>query len=68
MVPEALEVLYEPVRQHPPGDRPVILYCGNGMQAGGFAAKAREAGAKEVYVLQGGVAAWQEANLPLERG
>ncbi len=56
------------IKQHPPGERPVILYCANGMQAGGFATKAREAGAKEVYVLQGGVAAWQEASLPLERG
>jgi len=46
---------------------PVILACQWGNQAPQAAAVLGKAGHTEVYVLRGGMSAWQEAGLPLER-
>lgn len=49
-------------------DRPVVIVCRNGMTAGGAAKRLLKAGFTRVYVLGGGVAQWQSAELPLARG
>ncbi len=46
----------------------VLLYCQSGMQCGEVAEKLRKAGFAEVYCLKGGLASWQQDQLPLERG
>jgi rhodanese-related sulfurtransferase len=46
-------------------DKPVIVVCANGKMAGRAAADLRSRGLAEVYVLNGGLAAWREAGLPL---
>lgn len=46
---------------------PVILACQWGNQAPQAAAALGKAGHAEVYVLRGGMSAWQEAGLPLEK-
>ncbi len=46
-------------------DKPVIVVCANGRQAGGVAAQLRSSGFNEVFVLAGGLAAWREAGLPI---
>lgn len=47
---------------------PVALVCRNGMQSAQKATRLAKAGFKHVYLLEGGVAAWQGADLPLARG
>lgn len=49
-------------------ERPVVLVCRNGQTAPGAAAQLKKAGFTRVYVLEGGVAAWQGADLPLAKG
>lgn len=50
------------------GDRPVVLVCRSGQTAPGAAAQLKKAGFSKVYVLDGGVGAWQAADLPLVKG
>jgi rhodanese-related sulfurtransferase len=50
------------------GQRPVVLVCRSGQTAPGAAAQLKKAGVEKVYVLDGGVAAWQAADLPLVKG
>ena len=47
---------------------PVAVSCRSGMASADAARKLVKAGFKRVYWLDGGVAAWQQANLPLVRG
>lgn len=47
---------------------PVVVVCRSGMTAGNAAARLVKAGFKNVHVLEGGVQAWQSAELPLVRG
>jgi len=47
---------------------PVVVVCRSGMTAGNAAARLVKAGFKNVHVLEGGVQAWQAADLPLVRG
>ena len=47
---------------------PVVLVCRTGQTAGGAAKRLKKAGFEKVYVLEGGVAAWQQADLPLVKG
>ncbi|HUN91497.1 MAG TPA: rhodanese-like domain-containing protein [Burkholderiaceae bacterium] len=47
-------------------ERPVIVFCNGGGRAPRAAARLRAAGLAEVYVLEGGLAAWREAGLPLK--
>lgn len=46
-------------------DKPVVIYCQNGMASGAPARQLREAGFSQVYVLQGGLESWLQDNLPL---
>lgn len=49
-------------------ERPVLLYCQTGMQSGEVGARLTKAGFAQVFHLKGGVAAWLQEQLPLERG
>jgi len=47
---------------------PVVLVCRNGQASGDAARRLKKAGFEKVYWLDGGVAAWQQAELPLVKG
>ncbi|MDZ7735435.1 MAG: rhodanese-like domain-containing protein [Gammaproteobacteria bacterium] len=49
------------------GDRPVVLYCGNGMESQRSGRKQQQAGLEKLYLLKGGLPAWREANLPVTK-
>ncbi len=46
-------------------NKPIILVCARGLQSAALASKLRAQGFTEPMVLAGGLAAWQEASLPL---
>lgn len=46
-------------------DKPLIVICANGRAAGKAAAQFRSSGFSDVFVLNGGLAAWREAGLPI---
>ncbi len=48
--------------------KPVVVVCRSGMTAQGAAKKLKKAGFEQVYVLDGGIAAWRQAELPLVKG
>jgi rhodanese-related sulfurtransferase len=48
--------------------RPVIAYCDRGQRSRSAAAALTRLGFTEVYTLRGGLRAWSEAGLPLEKG
>ncbi len=48
-------------------DKPVIVYCDTGVRSGAAGASLKKAGFAKVHTLQGGLAAWTGANLPLQR-
>jgi rhodanese-related sulfurtransferase len=48
-------------------EKPVILTCRSGPRAAAASRALKRAGFSNVYVLKGGVAAWQQASLPLEK-
>ena len=47
---------------------PVVLVCKTGQTANAAAKRLKKAGFEHVYVLDGGIGAWQQADLPLKRG
>jgi rhodanese-related sulfurtransferase len=47
---------------------PVVVACRNGQASLAAARRLKKAGFANVYWLDGGVAAWQQADLPLVRG
>ena len=47
---------------------PVVLVCKTGMTAGDAAKRLKNAGFQNVYVLDGGIGGWQQADLPLAKG
>ncbi|MFC7301219.1 rhodanese-like domain-containing protein [Cognatiluteimonas weifangensis] len=47
---------------------PVVLVCKSGQTAGGAAKRLHKAGFERVYVLDGGIGVWQQADLPLVKG
>ena len=49
-------------------DNPVVLICRNGQTSSVAARRLVKAGFKKVYWLEGGVSAWQMAELPLLKG
>ena len=49
-------------------DLPVVVTCRNGQASLAAAKRLRKAGFTKVNWLEGGVAAWQQADLPLVRG
>jgi len=48
-------------------DKPVILTSAAGPRGGGAARLLKQAGFTQVYRLKGGLAAWEQASLPLEK-
>lgn len=48
-------------------DRPVILVCQTGGRSHAVTAQLKKAGLGQVMVLSGGMGAWQQANLPVEK-
>ncbi|HVL43582.1 MAG TPA: rhodanese-like domain-containing protein [Acidovorax sp.] len=46
---------------------PVLLVCPNGMRANRALAVAKKLGYEKAQVLAGGLRAWKEANLPVEK-
>lgn len=50
-----------------PGDKPIVSICRSGKRALRAAQALRDAGRAEVWVLTGGMLAWNEAGLPVER-
>lgn len=47
---------------------PVVLVCKSGQTSSGAAKRLRKAGFERVFVLDGGIGAWQQADLPLAKG
>ncbi len=47
---------------------PVVMVCRNGQASGDAAKRLKKAGFEQVYWLDGGVQAWQQAELPLVKG
>jgi len=47
--------------------RPIIVSCGNGARSARAGALLQKAGFAEVFTLRGGIAAWQQASMPLEK-
>lgn len=47
---------------------PVVLVCQNGVTVTGAAKRLKQAGFQSVHILDGGIAAWQAAELPLVKG
>ena len=45
----------------------IVLVCDNGGRSGECATKLRNNGLDRVYSLKGGIQAWQQENLPLDR-
>jgi len=49
-------------------DLPVVLVCKTGMSAGEAAKRLKKAGFQRVFVLDGGIGGWLQADLPLAKG
>ena len=49
-------------------DLPVVVTCRSGQASLAAAARLRKAGFNRVHWLDGGIAAWQQADLPLAKG
>ena len=47
---------------------PVVMVCRNGQASADAAKRLKKAGFKQVYWLDGGIGAWQSADLPLVKG
>ncbi len=48
-------------------DKPIILTCRTGSRANSAATKLAKQGFNDIYVLTGGIAAWQKENLPVSQ-
>ncbi|HUL55899.1 MAG TPA: rhodanese-like domain-containing protein [Usitatibacter sp.] len=48
-------------------EKPVIVTCQSGIRSGRATRLLKDAGFTAVYELKGGIAAWQQASLPVER-
>lgn len=47
---------------------PIVLVCKSGQASAAAARRLKKAGFERVYVLDGGLGAWQQADLPLAKG
>jgi rhodanese-related sulfurtransferase len=47
--------------------RPIVVSCGTGARSARAGARLQKAGFAEVFTLRGGLAAWQQASMPLEK-
>lgn len=50
------------------GNEPVYVICRTGQRAARAAERLQQAGVREVYVVEGGMRAWEAAGLPVRRG
>ncbi len=48
-------------------DKPIIAICRSGARSGHGCSVLRKNGFEQVYNLSGGMSAWQQANMPVER-
>jgi rhodanese-related sulfurtransferase len=48
-------------------DRPIVIYCSAGYRGATLARRLQDAGRRDVWNLEGGIFAWANAGLPLER-
>ena len=48
-------------------EKPVVVTCRSGARSGSACRKLKNAGFTKVYNLKGGVPAWEQASLPVER-
>jgi rhodanese-related sulfurtransferase len=48
-------------------DKPIIVSCESGNRSGSAVAALRKHGFAQVFSLRGGIGAWQQAGLPVER-
>ena len=48
-------------------NRPIIAICRSGMRSGRACSVLRKNGFEQVYNLAGGITAWQQANMPMEK-
>jgi rhodanese-related sulfurtransferase len=65
-VPEA-SLAQENKALAPHRERPLLLYCATGMVSGRAGRALKKQGFSKLFALKGGVAAWQQENLPLSR-
>ncbi len=47
---------------------PIVLVCQNGITVNGAAKRLKKAGFERVHILDGGITAWRQADLPLVKG
>lgn len=47
---------------------PIVLVCQSGGTVSGAARRLKNAGFQRIHVLEGGIQAWQQADLPLVKG
>ncbi len=47
---------------------PIVLVCQSGITVVGAAKRLKKAGFERVHILEGGIGAWQQAELPLVKG
>ncbi len=47
---------------------PIVLVCQNGVTVDAAAKRLKKAGFERIHVLEGGITAWQQAELPLVKG
>jgi len=52
----------------PAKELPIVLVCKTGSTAGDAAKRLKKAGFTNVFVLDGGIGSWQQADLPLVKG
>lgn len=71
-IPNALHVPLSGIADAKPlqklKDKPVVLYCRSGQRSMQAGSKLRAQGFTRLYNLAGGITAWQNENLPVERG
>jgi rhodanese-related sulfurtransferase len=48
-----------------PSDKPILVYCATGTRSGKAAAALKKAGRDQIFNLNGGIAAWKQAGLPV---
>ena len=48
-------------------DKPLVLYCQNGVESSRVIRTFRQEGFSNIYVLKGGIQAWKNANMPVMR-
>jgi rhodanese-related sulfurtransferase len=70
-IPHAVHVPLGQLNKHAELDklknRPIIAICRSGMRSGHACRVLRKNGFEQVYNLEGGITAWQKANMPMEK-